>query len=200
MSPPHPTTFAMPQGMSGGAAFSDDRRYRHFLWRLWPSEPLGDFDPHERLMLDQRRFSELGTPYALFIGHNPSRAGADMNDMTVIREIDITRRLGYCCYIKMNVADYCATDPQELAGKHEVVASHYNHDLIMHAAKYAARVILATGKPHKEIADRTMRLFHAISLVADTWCMGTTSDGWPRHPSRLANHTPCIPYFQHKGA
>jgi hypothetical protein len=181
--------------MYGGAIFSDDGLYRHWLWRMWPAAPLAQVFAVNCGWLNGGMFELLNLPYALFIGHNPSKADGKMNDMTVIREIDITKRLGYSCYVKMNVVDRCATDPMELGGDllGDAGQAGFRRIMFWRAVRGASRIILATGNPHKLIAGMAKQMIEELSRN-ELWCMGTTADGWPRHPSRLANSTLCIPF------
>ena len=195
----HPATFALPSGMMGGAVFSADGAFRHYLWRAWASEPLAWIDPSIPRVMEAGGFQHLSTRYVLFIGHNPSRADAQANDMTMIREIGFARREGFGCLIKVNLSDYCATDPAELPDTEPELVSVRNDTIISQAALHAFLIILATGNPFNDaMRARFTFLCDAILPGYDLYCLGTTRDGYPRHTSRLANDAPLFLYL--KGA
>lgn len=152
-------------GMFGWAHFSECDRYRHVLGRYWGDSP-------EEFSLE---------PYALWIGMNPSTATAEVNDPTITREIAFTKALGLQCMVKCNVMDYRATKPRDLIGVQ--ACSPGNVAEIVSHARLAEKVIAAWG----EIAPGLRWSYRAVVVQlrrdgVPLWCLGTTKQGFPRHP------------------
>lgn len=166
----------LPRGMFGWAEFSACGRYRHLLGRYWGSAPIDSFD-------------YMTNPYALWIGKNPSTAAARVNDPTITREIDFTRRLGFDCLVKANVMDFRATNPKDLTP--ELACSAGNLATIVDYAKSAEVVIAAWGT----MPDRFMWSVKAVAdvlLAANVplTCLGLTKAGFPRHPLYVRKDAP----------
>lgn len=165
---------ALPPGMRGSATFCGPADcYRPMLRRAWGPEP---------------------TPYALWIGQNPSVAGATVNDPTVAREVAHTRRMGLTGYWKANVADYRATEPKSLQTATVPLCSPDNLAGIVDAALHAERVVLAFGaltwKPMRTLAEDMVAELRRLGRPL--WCLGTTADGSPRHPLYVRSDAPLV--------
>lgn len=78
--------------MNKGAKFSDCRKYRYTLWRIWNESE----------------------PCVMFIGHNPSTADEKEDDPTIRRCINYSRDWGYGGLYMVNLFAYRATDPKDL--------------------------------------------------------------------------------------
>lgn len=175
----------LPDGMIGVADFSPCGRYRHWLYRSWTSEGEGD------------KPSKPG--FALWIGMNPSTATAELNDPTITREIGFTKTLfGLNEYVKMNVGDYRATNPDDMvkAAKEGVSpCSPGNLAKIVEVAQHAHAVVLACGHVPVVLQDPFFVLRIMLKNAGvKTWCLGTTKDGWPKHPLYLAKTTTLQPF------
>lgn len=158
-------------GMTADAFFSPCGQYRHWLSRRW------------------------GTGgYALWIGMNPSTATAHVDDPTIRREIEFTKRLGLGAYVKANVMDYRATNPRDLV-LIAVPCSKLNLEEILRLANGAERVILSYGS-----VDPRLRCYaRAVERMLgqprrELWCLGTTKDGSPRHPLYVRGDTAIVQY------
>lgn len=170
---------ALPAGMRAGATFCNATggpgdTHRPLLWREW---------------------GEQGAPYALFAGMNPSTADARFNDPTCGREVGFTQRWGLTAYRKVNVMDLRATDPRRLLLPDTAPRSTMNLPLILQMAKNAERVVLAFGALPKQLRPYAAEVVVELrDMGIPLFCLGTTLDGSPRHPSRIANATPLIPW------
>lgn len=158
-------------GMTADAVFSSCGQYRHWLSRRWD-----------------------GGAYALWIGMNPSTATAHIDDPTIRREIEFTRRMGLGRYIKTNVMDYRATNPRDLIRIAEP-CSKRNLEEILKLAEGAGRVILAYGS----IDTRLKHYAHAVETMLgeihlELWCLDTNKDGSPKHPLYVRGDTPIVRY------
>jgi hypothetical protein len=146
--------------MTGGAAFSPDRRYRYRLWRRW----------------DRSR------PVVTFVMLNPSTADERRDDPTIRRCIGFARRWGFGGAEVVNLFALRATDPRELRTVRDPVGPE-NDRHIRRAIARAALVVLAWGT-HGAVAQRA----RAVGLVASPRrprCLGWTRSGEPRHPLYL---------------
>lgn len=75
-----------------GATFSEDRKYRYALWRIWnESQPL-----------------------VMFIGLNPSKANETAQDNTITKVIKIAKYNGFGGLYMMNCFPIVSTDPSIL--------------------------------------------------------------------------------------
>ena len=171
--------FRLQPGVRGSAQFGGPRQeYRHWLRRDWGGD---------------------GAPYALWIGMNPSTAEAHVDDPTIRREMEFTRRLGFTSYIKVNVMDYRATHPQVLllllAGSAEWLSSPENLQTIAAKAAGAEMVVAAWGSLPKALrgyaSDAAGAVIGSGRLLT---CLGTTADGSPRHPLYIRGDAAFIPW------
>lgn len=85
-------TVAEPELIIKGAAFSDCRKWRYALWRIW-----------------DKRF-----PLVMFIGLNPSTANEQGDDATIRRAIAIAKNLGYGGLYMMNLYAIVSRQPSYL--------------------------------------------------------------------------------------
>lgn len=167
------------------AEFSDDGRYRHWLMRDW----------------GLRRFSDGREPFALWVGHNPSTAGAEHDDPTVRREAAFTHREGFFRYVKVNVFDYVATDPSALVSVPGLAQSADNLDLVRDLAERAAIVVCCWGRVDRRLSHYVDEMARVLWIIrpGNLWCLGRCADGSPRHPlymprsARLEKWHPIVP-------
>ena len=119
----------------------------------------------------------------LWIGMNPSTAAADVDDPTVRRETDFSRRWGYARFVKCNVMDYRATHPKDLTAPGVVPCSPENLPLIRDLAAEAGAVVMAYGAllpALKKYGEDTVSALRADGRAL--FCLGLTKAGAPRHP------------------
>lgn len=162
---------ALAGDVTGWARFSDCGRYRPLLAREF----------------------EAGEGTILWIGMNPSTAAAEVDDPTVRRETDFSRRWGFRRFVKANVMDYRATHPKDLTAPGVIPCSPENLPIIRAEAAEAARVVLAFGALAPAL--RVHGAATAAALRADgreLWCLGVTKDGSPRHPLYLRKDSELI--------
>lgn len=180
-------------GPGGGAILSEDRLHRFRLWRH-----VGPTMPSSR-------------PF-LWVMLNPSTADETTNDLTIKKCLGFCERWndamdspeGFTLEV-VNLFSYRATEPADLwvwLAQHgppfyqppDVMKA--NEEAILHSAAAARRIILAWGA-------QTDPAFRAVSarvaeqlerLGFELWCLGTTKDGHPRHPSRLGYATELVRY------
>jgi hypothetical protein len=155
--------------MTGGAAFSRDRRYRYRLWRRW----------------DRSR------PAIAFCMLNPSTADARRDDPTIRRCIGFARDWGYGGIEVVNIFALRATDPRALRSAHDPVGPR--NDAFMLRAARRSPVVIAWGV-HGALRDRgatALRLFGPRTRVL---ALGRTRSGAPRHPLYLRRDVEAVEY------
>lgn len=149
------------EDVSGGAAFSPCGRYRPLLTRDLAG----------------------GEGTILWIGMNPSTAAADVDDPTVRRETDFSRRWGFQRFVKANVMDFRATQPKDLLAEGVTPRSDDNLPIIRAEAAKAARIMLAFGALHPRLAHFGTEVVAALREDGrELLCLGLTKAGAPRHP------------------
>lgn len=170
-------TGSVPNAEDRGADLSDDGRYRFRLWRIW------DWD----------------MPVDCWIMLNPSTADATDDDLTIKKCRGFSQRGGLAGGIMVvNLYALRATDPADLLRSAHPVGTGTDVWLLAEA-RAAGRVIAAWGANvlHGRVGIGG-RDEHVLGLLAarrvPVLCLGTTRDGHPRHPSRLAYDTPFVPF------
>ena len=164
--------FALKEGVTGKAMITEDGVHRIWLSRIWGPPPV---------------------KYYLFIGCNPSEAAGDVDDPTVIREVNFSRRDGMSGYFKVNAATYRCTDPKRLLLPGVKLAHDHNLTTILKLARPAEKVVMATGALHPRIqplADQIVSALRAESI--ELWALGFTKDGRPRHPLYLKSDSKLV--------
>jgi hypothetical protein len=167
--------FPLPQGVRGSAIFrGDNDEHRIILERWWDGDD----------------YPVAGEGW-LWIGMNPSGAEADVNDLTIAKECEWTKRGDARHYVKCNIGTYRWTDSRTL-GKALIQLIHLdNLAVIRGEAERAARIVISTGKPPDELTGAARTLFRTLKQDdRKMHCLGLTKDGWPKHSSRLAYATP----------
>lgn len=145
-------------------AWSPCKRYRYTLWRVWAAEP-------KRI--------------CMVIGLNPSTADEIENDPTIRRCISFAQREGCDALVMTNIFAFRATDPNDMKAEPEPVGTE-NNDWLIRCSSLAAIRIAAWGV-HGEFRGRAGEV---ANLVPDLLCLGTTSEGHPRHPLYVRGDTP----------
>jgi hypothetical protein len=159
----------------GEAVMSDDGAYRYVLNRRWD---------RERLVL----------PWIML---NPSVADEKTDDPTIARCMTRALRAGYGGICVLNLFALRATDPASLL-RHPDPAGPENNGWLTGLAgdtgHGTAPVVIAWG------ALTVPRLRERAAVVLDILggcrleCLGTTRDGYPRHPCRLGYDVPLQPW------
>lgn len=98
--------------LDSGATFSEDRMYRHALWRIW----------------------DTALPLLMMLMLNPSVAAQEASDPTVTRQIKRAVQLGCGGLLVGNIFDFCATDPRDMK-KAELPCSGWNDNHLLTMAR-----------------------------------------------------------------
>lgn len=170
----------LPDGVVGGATFSECGRYRQALTRDWTPEG--------------------AAPRAvLFVGMNPSVAAADVSDPTCHRELMFARDWGFTRYLKGNVLDWRATLPKDIPADPALACSPANICALVDMAHEAELIVLAYGKLHKRFQPVVQEVLRAMQATGKPLqCLGLNKDGSAKHPLYLRKDTPLRDFPQSK--
>lgn len=153
-------------GCSGTARFSDDGLYRYLLTRTWV---------------------ENGR-HAIFIGLNPSKAGADVDDMTIRKCIGFATSWGCGRLSMLNLFALVSTDPDALLSSLNPTGSENAHWIDHTLALVDDPIIVAAWGTHPMAETPGCKLEYALR-PRKMMCLGRTKGGAPKHPSRIAYAT-----------
>jgi hypothetical protein len=170
------TKISLPGGVRGSAEFSDCGRYRPMLSREW--SPAGE------------------TPRAvLFVGLNPSIAGAEVSDPTCHRELMFAQSWGYTRYLKGNVMDWRATVPTDLPKEANLAASARNLPALREMSREAELIVMASGNVHKRFSTLEAQALDLLRRSGKPiMCLGKNKNGSAKHPLYLRKDTALQPF------
>lgn len=161
----------------GGAAFSDDRRYRYSLYRRWSRPTVRD---------DDRT--------VLFVGLNPSIADALIDSRTLRRMTSFSQSWGAHRLVVGNLFAYRAQDPRELLRADDPVGPE-NDQALLDLIDESHLIVAAWGAlgTHRRRADRVVDLLGQCDRCV-VHCFGVTQNRQPRHPLYLRRDAPLSVY------
>lgn len=117
---------------------------------------------------------------------NPSTADADLDDPTIRRCMSFARRQGFGGISVANRFAYRATSPAEMKAASDPFGPEGSDaiEALLQVAAQKGRPVLAAWGSHGGFRDRD----EMVKLSAKGWgtdlvCLGTTKDGYPKHPS-----------------
>lgn len=148
-----------------GATFSDCRRYRYKLWRIW--------DPSR--------------PPCLFLMLNPSTADETENDPTVERCERRARQMGFGGLIVCNLFACRATDPQVMKQARDPVGPD-NDRAILDAVAEAGMVVCGWGEhgQHRDRSVEVVKMLAASAAREKLHYLRLNRSGEPQHPLYLS--------------
>ena len=155
-----------------GAVFSDCRKFRYALWRMWDEDK----------------------PLVMIIGLNPSTADEKVNDPTITRCISFACSWGYGGVCVTNLFGFRATAPTELKAYHDPIGKE-NDTWVHEMAKEAAIKVAAWGN-HGKYLNRSVDF---LSSLDQLHCIKMNKSGEPAHPLYLKSElkpVPMIPSHQ----
>jgi hypothetical protein len=155
------------------AALSEDGLFRYMLMRQW--------DP------------SLST--CCFIMLNPSTADAYKDDPTIRRCVGFAAREGCGQITVVNLFAFRTAYPKALFAwrdeRHQDVTGNPINDVFIHNAARDADLVIAAWGAQTKLGDRDKAVETIVrSAGQKLLCLGTTRQGHPRHPVRLASNTP----------
>lgn len=137
-----------------GAVFSDDKKYRYRLWRIWDEQ----------------------LPKAMCIGLNPSNADADNNDPTITNLIYMLQILGYGGFYMMNLFAFISSKPEDLLTCDDPLGDNDKH--LDEVEKLCDKVIVCWGA----FKSGTERIKQVLPKYPQALCFGINANGTPFHP------------------
>jgi hypothetical protein len=153
--------------MKKSAVFSNDRKYRYSLSRIWAKNK--------------------GS--ALFVCLNPSTANEHIDDPTITRCIRFAASWGYGGMVMVNLYAYRSTDPSKLAFTSNPIG--VDNDLhIKRESRLAKITIAAWGTA----GEHSMRVYQVIPLLKNIHYLALTKDCYPKHPLYLKKDLKPIPF------
>ncbi len=155
-------------------------------WAVFSSEPT----PLYRYLLGRAWNDDLPT---FVLGMcNPSIAGVD-DDMTVTKGVGFAKRNGCGSLLVANAGAWIETHPRELLAVSDPIGPH-NERMIQYAfrAPPLAKRVAAWGSIDRRTRERLKGSMVWMKQCGARWCLGTTKEGEPRHPSRLPYDTPLV--------
>lgn len=170
-----------------GAIESDDKVYRHLLWREWDGVARA---PQKHWMKN-----EAGELYSipksvLWILLNPSKANATINDPTTRRLIEFTKSFGYDRMELINLFSYRATDPQDLRQPGlDLFGPEY--DKHVDAALGRSSLIVCAWGSHGTLQNAHTKMVTKL-LHKHCFTLGRTANLQPAHPLYLAADTQLV--------
>lgn len=144
--------------MKAYAEFSDCKRYRYGLWRIW--------DEH--------------LPHVAFIGLNPSDVDEVKNNPTINRCISFARSWGYGGVCVANLFAFNTAVPEEMKKAKDPVGPA-NDKWLLGIAKSAAAVVAAWGNDGAFL-DRSAEV---KNMISDLHALKINKSGEPAHPLYL---------------
>lgn len=152
-----------------------DGPYRYRLWRDWRPNPTR----------------------VCWVMLNPSTADETVDDPTIRRCIAFSKAWGYTGIVVVNLFALRATEPDDLLLHHAPIGPR-NDDAIREAASACPLVVVAWGA-HKAVDDREREVLEILVDALDRespLCLGTTKDGFPRHPLYVRADAKLVPYAE----
>ena len=163
---------AIDLSVAKGAIFSEDRRFRYALWRLWSNT----------------------RPFLLMVGLNPSKAEEYKDDSTVTRGIVRADRSGFGGFLMANLYAYVSTDPEALLGNGDTESSPFVGELTDHYL----REMIALSQRHlcgwgsfSPVANRAPCV---LEMIQEPYCLGVNKDGQPKHPLYIGYDVAMVQY------
>jgi hypothetical protein len=142
-------------GVKSDAQFSECRKYRYALWRIW----------------------DESKPYVMFIGLNPSTADESEDDPTIKRCVDFAKSWGYGGLCMTNLFAYRSTDPAKLQIEQDPIGFE-NDNWLRNLSKSAGVVVAAWGNGGAYLG----RSKEVTSMIKNLKCIKLNKTGEPAHP------------------
>lgn len=153
--------------MNRGAEFSEDRKYRYCLWRIW----------------------DENTPKVMFIGLNPSTANEDKDDPTIRRVVQFATDWGYGGVFMLNLFAWVTAYPEELKKCQDPLGD--NDKWLGVISDQCPIIVFAWGnfKEAQERAEQVKKMFPNAN------CLHLNKNGSPKHPLYVKGDTRPTKYF-----
>lgn len=143
--------------METGALFSEDKKYRYALFRIW----------------------EADKGILMFVGLNPSTANENKNDNTISKLEKITANNGYGGFYMMNLFGLVTAYPKILKENFDIAIGD-NDKHLKEYSQFAKKIVFCWGnfKEAKERGEIVKKMFPNIQ----TAYLHLNKNGSPKHP------------------
>lgn len=149
-----------------GATFSECRKYRYALWRIWDAQ----------------------LPLLMFIGLNPSKADETNKDNTIGKVTKVAEHNGYGGFYMMNLFAVVSKKPEVLKTDPDPLGD--NDGWIEKIALKCKDVVFAWGD-FKEARQRAEKI---KELFPNAFALHINKNGSPKHPLYCLDKTKLIPF------
>ncbi len=154
--------------ITSGAEFSDCRKHRYALWRIWDDSK----------------------PKIMFVGLNPSTASEQKDDHTIKKVCKIANNLGYGGIYMVNCFSFVTPYPEDL--EHNADAEEINDDKIHKWYQYCKDIVFAWGS-FKVVSDRCRdTILH--KQFPNAKALHINKNGSPKHPLYCKDNQQLINY------
>ena len=149
-----------------GAEFSECRKYRYALWRIW----------------------DRTKPLAMFIGLNPSTANETESDPTIKSVGRISKHNGFGGFYMMNCFAFVSTNPGDL----ELESNNDVNDFWLNKiAAECKTIVFAWG--NFDVVKKTGRYWEIKQMFGDeAMVLSQNKNGSPKHPLYCKSETKFI--------
>jgi hypothetical protein len=150
-----------------GAEFSDERKYRYCLWRIW----------------------DKSKPLIAFVGLNPSTASESKDDPTIRRVKRFASDWGYGGVYMLNLFPYVTAYPEELE-RIWVTMDGDNLAWIKKISDKCDKIIFAWGNfPEAQVRGKEI-----AQMIPNAYALAINRNGSPKHPLYVKADTKPVPY------
>lgn len=147
------------------AVFSDDKKYRYMLYRMWSASK----------------------PTAMLIGLNPSTANEFTDDPTIRRITGLLKKLDYGAFYMTNLFAYVTPYPEELQNCDDPLGENDEH--LQFISKKSDQIIFCWGNFFVYGRDEDIK-----KMFPHAKCFGKNRNGSPKHPLYLRTGTQLIDF------
>lgn len=145
----------------------------------------------------ERTWAPLMPPLTMiYLLLNPSTADAVKDDPTIRRCIRFAQREGYTGLRVLNLFALRSTNPALLLTHPDPVGPENDMYIQRFVSDKQERCIWVAGwgvMGHRRTRERASAIINMLE-GRDIWCLGTNTDGSPKHPLYLSGDTELIPY------
>lgn len=152
---------------TSGAEFSECRKYRYALWRIW----------------------DESKPLVMFIGLNPSTANESSDDPTIRRVKKFASDWGYGGVYMMNLFAFVTPYPEQLSKCEDSLGD--NDGWLEKISEKCERIIFAWGS-FQEARERAIEVLHKF----EGYALVINLDGSPRHPLYVRGDVEPVPMIE----
>ena len=152
----------------------------------WPPDSVvtAEFSECERFRYSLSEVWETERPLVMFLMMNPSVAGPEHADPTLIKTGKYARAWGYGGQLVGNVHAYRVTDSGLLVEAEDPVGPE-NDAALLRMARRAEVVVLAFGLPPKPLRPRAATVIEMLRGTVPLKYLHKTKNGTPCHPLYL---------------